>query len=146
MNYFKDAVAPGFGERLRIERERLGMSQEEMAAIFGVKRLAQSQYEKEVTAPTVRYLAEIAKNGVDLHFLIFGIKINKLPNTAEIREKEKQIFHLIEEFAARSPDKNLSADARYVLYDILRNKLLHEESNAHDLTNVDFNELLKKDA
>ena len=61
-----------FGERLRVERDRLGKSQAEMGKIAGVTRSTQGLYETEANSPTVAYLYAVAEAGADLHFLIFG--------------------------------------------------------------------------
>lgn len=61
-----------FGERLRAERKRLGLTQEAMAAVGGVKKLAQINYEKGATAPDAEYLAAISGRGADVLFLIDG--------------------------------------------------------------------------
>jgi len=47
-------IPDGFGQRLRDERERLQLSQAALAEVAGIKRLAQSQYEKETSSPSVR--------------------------------------------------------------------------------------------
>jgi len=61
-----------FGERLRAERKRLGLTQEALAAVGGVKKLAQINYEKGATAPDAAYLAAVSERGVDVLFLIAG--------------------------------------------------------------------------
>ncbi|MEW6463774.1 MAG: helix-turn-helix transcriptional regulator [Pseudomonadota bacterium] len=61
-----------FGDRLRMERERLGLSQEALGEIGGVKKLAQINYEKGKRHPDAEYLAAVALAGVDVLFLITG--------------------------------------------------------------------------
>lgn len=68
-------IAPGFGKRLRVERKRLRKTQAEFGEIGGVHRLAQINYERENTAPNVIYLSLVAAIGVDLMYLIFGIRL-----------------------------------------------------------------------
>jgi len=58
------------GERLRIERTRLGLSQEALAAIGGVKKLTQLQYEANKTAPDADYLVAVAVEGVDVAYVL----------------------------------------------------------------------------
>lgn len=60
------------GTRLRLERQRLGKTQTEMADIGGVRKNAQSHYENDSNAPDTTYLERIAKAGVDIHFLFYG--------------------------------------------------------------------------
>lgn len=61
-----------FGDRLKEERERLGMSQEEFGAIGGVQKLAQRNYEKNNREPGASYMAAIAAAGVDVLYVITG--------------------------------------------------------------------------
>ncbi|WP_134163314.1 helix-turn-helix domain-containing protein [Pseudomonas citronellolis] len=61
-----------FGDRLRLERERLGLSQEALGEIGGVKKLAQINYEKGKRHPDSEYLAAIAGAGVDVLYLLTG--------------------------------------------------------------------------
>jgi len=60
------------GERLKEERERLGLTQTACGEAGGVKKLAQIQYEKGASFPTARYLAEAAAAGVDVLYVITG--------------------------------------------------------------------------
>jgi transcriptional regulator with XRE-family HTH domain len=61
------------GERLRKERERLGMSQTEFAALGGASKRAQIRYEAGERSPDASYLAGIAKGGADM-FIVTGKK------------------------------------------------------------------------
>lgn len=60
------------GDRLRMERERLGLTQDEFGDFGGVKRNAQKNYENGSRSPDAVYLAAIAKIGVDVSFLLTG--------------------------------------------------------------------------
>ena len=51
------------GERLREERERLDLNQEQLGAIGGVKKLSQFNYENNKRAPDTDYLVQLAKFG-----------------------------------------------------------------------------------
>lgn len=60
------------GQRLRDERSRLGLNQGEMAAIGGVQRTAQSNYERDDRMPDAGYLSLVAAAGVDVLYVITG--------------------------------------------------------------------------
>lgn len=60
------------GERLRAERERLGLSQEDFAAIAGAHRRSQGNYESCARAPDANYLAAIAAAGANVHYIVTG--------------------------------------------------------------------------
>ncbi|WP_366520628.1 helix-turn-helix transcriptional regulator [Accumulibacter sp.] len=58
--------------RLAEERQRLGLTQEEMAEACGVTSRSQINYEKHDRPPNVLYLAEAAAAGVDVLYVITG--------------------------------------------------------------------------
>lgn len=62
------------GERLREERQRLGLSQDDFAARGGVQRRAQINYEKDERLPDAGYLAAIGHAGVDVLYVVMGIR------------------------------------------------------------------------
>lgn len=63
-----------FGERLRSERERLGLTQDEFSEKGGVKKRAQINYEKGERSPDSEYLAAITGIGVDIVYVITGVR------------------------------------------------------------------------
>lgn len=65
-------VVEGFPDRLRQERERLGLSQDKFARLIGVSRVTQNNYEQGVREPGIGYLSTIGSKGCDLRFLLFG--------------------------------------------------------------------------
>lgn len=62
----------GIGERLREERERLGLSQGAFGELGGVKANAQGNYEKGDRYPDAAYLAAVAEQGVDVLYVVTG--------------------------------------------------------------------------
>lgn len=60
------------GERIRAERQRLGLTQAAMASACGVQPNSQILYEKNVRVPRAGYLREAVKLGVDCSYLITG--------------------------------------------------------------------------
>lgn len=62
------------GERLREERVRLGMSQSAFGATAGVTKTTQINYEKGARAPDAEYLAAAHRIGVDIHYVIAGVR------------------------------------------------------------------------
>ncbi|WP_263264910.1 helix-turn-helix transcriptional regulator [Pseudomonas sp. RIT-PI-S] len=60
------------GSRLRAERSRLGLSQTDFAALCGVAKNTQLNYEKDERSPDAAYLLAAGQAGVDVHFVIFG--------------------------------------------------------------------------
>jgi transcriptional regulator with XRE-family HTH domain len=64
------------GERLREERSRLRMTQQEFGSAGGVRTDAQYKYESGLRIPRADYLAEISKVGADIYYVVTG---NHLP-------------------------------------------------------------------
>ncbi|PZW46402.1 helix-turn-helix domain-containing protein [Pseudomonas sp. URMO17WK12:I2] len=60
------------GDRLREERVRLGLNQADFAALAGVAKTTQFNYEKGERSPDAGYLAAIAEKGVDVLYVITG--------------------------------------------------------------------------
>jgi len=61
-------------ERLREERKRLGLNQDGFAALGGVQRTAQINYEKGERNPDAAYLSAIAAAGVDVTYILTGVR------------------------------------------------------------------------
>jgi transcriptional regulator with XRE-family HTH domain len=91
------------GARLREEREALGKSQSEIAAIAaaagvpGTTRQSQARYEKGLQMPSAAYLAAIATAGIDVLYILTG-------NNQEVTDQSNR---------ATSPD--LPADEQLLL-------------------------------
>lgn len=79
MSYFKD--------RLRSERKRLGLSQEKFAALAGVTKDTQLNYESGARKPDSDYLIAICGAGVDSHFLLHGT-----PSSDELPPEESELL------------------------------------------------------
>jgi transcriptional regulator with XRE-family HTH domain len=76
-----------FGDRLRLERTRLGLTQEAFSAVGGVKKLAQGAYEQDKRFPDASYLIAIAKVGVDIQYVLLGI-----PSTNNLTDDENELL------------------------------------------------------
>lgn len=75
-----------FGERLREERDRLGLNQEELGLIGGVNRNTQGKYEKGERSPDTKYLEAIAAAGVDILYLVTGRRTPLPAGTLSLKE------------------------------------------------------------
>lgn len=60
------------GERLKEERERLGLSQPAFAALGGAGKHSQINYEANRRSPDGEYLSAVAKHGVDVLYVLTG--------------------------------------------------------------------------
>ena len=73
-----------FAERLKEERGKLGLNQEDFGKACGVKKLAQFNYEKGERKPDSEYLQKAHELGVDVSYLLTGIHSDTLKESAEI--------------------------------------------------------------
>lgn len=64
----------GFGERLRAERERIGLTQADLAEKMGVHKNTQARYEKADTQPPSGYLTGLRSLGVDSDYVLTGVR------------------------------------------------------------------------
>lgn len=120
-------IPDGFGHRLREERERLGLSQTALAGVAGIKRLAQSQYEKESSSPSVRYLAAIAPTGINLDYVLFGRTAGEVPLTSEeIYRIDAEAFQAVEAFVQNQPGGQFGAEGRFALFQAFRSQRTDE--------------------
>jgi transcriptional regulator with XRE-family HTH domain len=69
------------GERLKIERERLKLSQSAFGEAGGVEKLAQINYEKDRRKPDADYLNRLAKLGVDILYVVTGDRAENAATT-----------------------------------------------------------------
>lgn len=76
------------GERLREERVRLGFNQTDFAAIAGVAKTSQFNYEKGDRSPDAVYLAAVAEQGVDILYVIIGQRMPVAEPTLSAEEVE----------------------------------------------------------
>jgi len=68
---------PTIGNRLKLERERLGLSQTQLAEMCGVVLRSQRNYEKDERAPDATYLQALAAAGVDIGYVITGERLGE---------------------------------------------------------------------
>lgn len=75
------------GDRLKEERERLGFSQFDFAALTGSSKGSQISWEKGRAFPNAEYLEAIAATGADILYIVTGERIFNEQNI-EPRSKE----------------------------------------------------------
>lgn len=69
--------------RLREERTRLGLSQVEFGRLGGVGKHAQINYEAGRRTPDASYLTAVAEIGVDVLYVLTGVRADPSPPPAE---------------------------------------------------------------
>jgi transcriptional regulator with XRE-family HTH domain len=71
------------GNRLKEERERLTLTQPSLALACGTTKKTQIEYEKDKSPPKAPYLAKAASFGVDVAYVITGIRLDNVAKTAD---------------------------------------------------------------
>ena len=83
-----------FSERLREERVRLGFNQADFAALGGVAKTSQFNYEKGERSPDAAYLVAIGAIGVDVLY----VHHKKNANDEKVNEEIFKISELVADF------------------------------------------------
>jgi transcriptional regulator with XRE-family HTH domain len=106
------------GQRLADERKRLGYNQPDFGKLGGVKKGTVINWEKGLTSPTGEFLAEIAKAGADINYIITGERIEKIltnresaliDNYRNSNEKDKKVIEGVA-FATAKPDDSIKKE------------------------------------
>ncbi len=82
-------------ERLREERLRLKLNQEDMATVGGVKRRAQINYESGIRCPDGHYFSAIAAAGADVQYILTGVRstaVQPQPSTESLNRREQALL------------------------------------------------------
>lgn len=90
------------GARLKAERERLGLGQLDLAEPAGVTRNTQWAYEKGERAPDAWYLACAARLGVDVLYVVTGVR-------SEVADLSPEQSQLLDYFRAADDDAQRAA-------------------------------------
>lgn len=93
-------------DRLRQERERLGYSQADFSELGGVSKRSQINYESGARQPDASYLAEIARHGVDISYVLTGLRAFIPPPQISPREAV-----LLENYRALGDEARLAVEA-----------------------------------
>jgi transcriptional regulator with XRE-family HTH domain len=79
-------------QRLRAERERLGLSQSAFGEIGGVQKRAQINYEAGERQPDAAYLAAIAAAGADVLYILTGQRAGAAPVAPALTREEEALL------------------------------------------------------
>ena len=62
------------GERLKEERERLGMTIPALAEVAGAKKNTVIDWQKDLSSPPAAKLAALAEVGIDIQYIVVGVR------------------------------------------------------------------------
>lgn len=126
------------GERLRTERRRLGMSQEAFAKAGGLRRTTLYQYEHGDRRPSLDYLLNWARVGLDLHFVMTGKRMIRPVSDIRLSEQElARIFSLVNTYARDSRGRALAVEHQQELLCQLCRVASHEAEQQVDWEEIE---------
>jgi phage repressor protein C with HTH and peptisase S24 domain len=108
----KGTQMSSFGQRLREERERLGIKVTEFGTQAGVQKNAQINYEADRRSPDSNYLSAAAKQGVDVYYVLTGQRTNLGPIHAMSAIFEKK-YGPVFEMARKAAEMQAAVDATF---------------------------------
>ena len=79
----KKTYCEEIGERIRLERERLDMTQAAFAELAGLGRATQIFYENNDRQPDTKYFEKLRQHGIDVDYLLTGQRTRSMYNDAE---------------------------------------------------------------
>jgi len=133
MNNYK--LQEGFGERLKLERKRLSLSQAQFAEKVGLKRITQHMYEKEQNYPNYRYFRDISDLGVDLSYLFF----NKKADTQRLElslSTLKDIFSIVDDKCRDESGNPLTFEKRVEFFILLCVSISGRSEETFEIDNI----------
>ena len=86
----------GVGERLREERLRLKLNQVDFAALAGVTKTTQGNYEANKRSPDAGYLFSVSTAGVDVQYVITGQReVDKGVSIDAVKQAVEKAFTMV---------------------------------------------------
>lgn len=96
------------GVRLREERKKMGLNQEDFAALVSSSRGSQASYEQDKKIPGGAYLSALEGVGVDILYILTGKRIPKPEGLTTENPEEKA---LLENYRAMNEAARLNMQA-----------------------------------
>jgi transcriptional regulator with XRE-family HTH domain len=81
-----------FFERLREERERLGLTQDEVVKATGISKRSYCAYEAGDTTPNAKFLASLIGIGMDVSYLLTGQRSQPLAPQALLPKSDRALL------------------------------------------------------
>jgi len=118
-------------ERLKEERNRLGLNQADFGAKAGVSRETQINYESGSREPKTGYLAAITEIGVDVMYILTGVRMMPIPTQEPIKAEEESVGY--EASSQVNGDEDDFSQQEKVIVKKLRKLPQHERDEIQDL-------------
>lgn len=120
-----------FGNRLQSERERLCLTQAEMANLCGVKPASQYLYERGDRTPNAEYLMKASTIGIDTEFLLDAKKVPDASSTNHSINELRKLFVECDHKSRDEMGRLLDLDNRASIFISLFLKTIEDKN--HDI-------------
>ncbi|EBH8908690.1 helix-turn-helix domain-containing protein [Salmonella enterica] len=110
------------GVRLREERKKMGLNQEDFSALVGSSRGSQASYEQDKKIPGGAYLAALEGIGVDILYILTG---KRTPSSDGITTETQEEKALLENYRAMDEAARLNmqtVSATFAQANLIKNK------------------------
>lgn len=114
------------GERLLIERKRLGLTQGDVAARTNLSRATVSLYESGTNSADARFLVEMSAAGMDIFFVLTGRRLSEEAVNHFDWQMLAALMKTLQDYAQRS-SRRLDADVTARLLRVLYAQAVREQ-------------------
>ncbi|WP_424196609.1 helix-turn-helix domain-containing protein (plasmid) [Ampullimonas aquatilis] len=136
----KAAQAKALGERLRLERKRLGFTQDSLAARVGMRQHTIYQYENGYTSPSTLFLYTLHELGFNVLFILLGRE--HVPKPSDFApDVLRYVADAVDHIEKQLSDGPLSSETKLRMMLILLGQYV-ERPNTTPLTDLQSLELL----
>ncbi len=88
----KQTYSRKVSERLRLERERLGITQEAFSTLAGIGRTTQLMYENNIRHPDTKYFENLLEHRIDVPYILTGKRSQSTFDDAEWLHFKREVL------------------------------------------------------
>lgn len=121
------------GRRLREERERLGLTQAQLAEAGSVRRITVYQYERGDRPPSLEFMVGAERVGVSFDYVLRGTKsVSTLSGQYVDIELASELYYLVDRYGVDAKGRSLHVDDRRAFFEKLLSMAVNcEESQVN---------------
>lgn len=115
-----DHLLENFGARLKTERNRVSMTQTQLAEKLAISQMTISLYETYKSTPTLRFLYELHELNFNIEYLVFGNNDSGLGSNMNLQHSYKKLATALD-FLEKKLNLTISTETKVELIDFLLN-------------------------
>lgn len=137
---YSQTLAETFGDRLKEERSRLNLTQEELAEKTGLRAITIIQYEKGKSSPPIKFIYSLQDLGFDIAYLLTST--TNIPNPRNFPpELFKEIGTAIDQFELRM-EADLTNEEKAKLTLIMLNQYMNNINQGKTSNIIEMKDIL----